>query len=312
MTQATSKSVLLPHALGYTRVDARALVPMPKPTIKLLVTDLDNTLYDWVGFFAKAFRAMVDEAVELLAVDRDELLDQLQAVHQRQRDSERPWSLAETPVACSRWPNREARIEALNEAFRAFNRVRKRELVLYPGVRNTLASIQAAGVPIVGHTEASTTNALFRVKRLNLASLLDRLYAADAGDDVTDPTVRLIAVPREIHKPDPRILLDICRAYAVAPEQALYVGDSVSRDIGMAKQIGMHAAWAAYGTRHDPADWQTLTRVTHWTDEDVARAAAAQRAFGTAEPETTLERFEDLLAHYDFRGDRVDALTRSA
>jgi phosphoglycolate phosphatase len=285
---------------------------MSKPHIKLLVTDLDNTLYDWVGFFAKAFRAMVDEAVELLAVDRDELLDQIQAVHRRQHDSERPWSLAETPAACSRWPIREARLVALDRAFLAFNRVRKRELALYPGVRNTLARVRAAGVPIVGHTEASTANALFRVERLELASSLDRLYAADGGDEVINPVVQLIAVPREIHKPDPRILLDICRAYAVAPEHALYVGDSIARDIGMAKQIGMHAAWAAYGTRHEPADWQTLTRVTHWTNEDVARAAAAQRAFGDAEPETKLERFDDLLTQYFFSSAQADALTRSA
>ena len=48
---------------------------MPKPVIKLLVTDLDNTLYDWVGFFAKAFRAMVEVAVPILGVDREALLD---------------------------------------------------------------------------------------------------------------------------------------------------------------------------------------------------------------------------------------------
>lgn len=289
---------------------------MPRPVIKLLVTDLDNTLYDWVGFFAKAFRAMVDEAVGLLAIDRDELLDQLQAVHRRRHDSERPFSLAETSAALAKWPTHEARKRGLDKAFHAFNRVRKQELALYPGVRDTLARIQAAGVPIVGHTEAAANNAAFRIESLALGQLLDQLYAADSGEDDVASSVPLTAVPRDVHKPDPRILLDICRDYAVVPADALYVGDSIARDVGMAKQIGMHAAWAAYGTRHAAEDWATLTRVTHWTEADVKRAEAAQRAFGDAQPEIALERFDALLSHYEFRGEfrgeRPGPLTRSA
>lgn len=287
---------------------------MPRPVIKLLVTDLDNTLYDWVGFFAKAFRAMVNEAVGLLDIDRDELLDQLQAVHRRRHDSERPFSLAETPAALAKWPTPEARKRGLDAAFHAFNRVRKRELVLYPGVRDTLTRIQAAGVPIIGHTEAATISVAVRLKHLDLGALFDRLYAADGGDGPGEVAsdVPLTSVPRHIHKPDPRILLDICRDYDVAASDALYVGDSIARDIGMAQQIGMHAAWAAYGTRHAAEDWATLTRVTHWTQEDVKRAEAAQRAFGDASPDVTLEQFGQLLSHYDFCGEQPRSLTRFA
>jgi FMN phosphatase YigB (HAD superfamily) len=285
---------------------------MPKPLIKLLVTDLDNTLYDWVGFFAKAFRAMIDQAVGILGVDRNELLDQLRDVHRRHHDSERPWSLAETPAALVRWPEAEARRSGLNDAFHAFNRARKQHLQLYPGVAETLSRIRSTGVPVLGHTEASTVNALGRVSRLDLAQFLDRLYAADLGDEIDNPPVPVTPVRREIHKPDPRILSEICSNYAIEPCEALYVGDSIARDIGMARQIGMHAAWAAYGTRHAPEDWTTLTRVTHWTQEDVERAESAQRHFGHTKPEVTLERFSELLDHYHFQGAKVGSLTRSA
>lgn len=277
---------------------------MPKPVIKLLVTDLDNTLYDWVGFFAKAFRAMVEVAVPILGVDREALLDQLQAVHRRHHDSERPWSLAETEIARSKWPNEEERRLALDDAFHAFNSVRKQELRLYPGVTETLDRIRGTGVVIVGHTEASSLNASGRIERLGLEALFDRLYAADGGGSV--PNTKIIAVPRDIHKPDPRILQDICREFAIAPEHALYVGDSISRDIGMAKQVGMWAAWAAYGTRHAAEDWATLTRVTHWTDDDVARATAAQQRFGDSKPDFVLERFDELLECCEFVGQSTD------
>ena len=33
--------------------------------LKVLVCDLDNTLYDWVGFFVPALYAMVDETVRI-------------------------------------------------------------------------------------------------------------------------------------------------------------------------------------------------------------------------------------------------------
>jgi FMN phosphatase YigB (HAD superfamily) len=40
------------------------------PELKLLVTDLDNTLYDWVTFFAQSFDAMVAKLIEMTGIDR--------------------------------------------------------------------------------------------------------------------------------------------------------------------------------------------------------------------------------------------------
>lgn len=280
-------------------------VAMPS-RIELLITDLDNTLYDWVSFFAKAFSAMVAVAVDLLQVDRERLLDDLKRVHQRYHDSERAWSLAETDAAIQRWPDLSlaTRCTVLDPAFHAFNRVRKERLTLYPGVAETLTSMSRLRVPVVGHTEASAVNARARVERLGLTSLLTRLYATDSGETIRDSRLAIVPVPRDIHKPDPRILLEVCKEMGVPPERALYVGDSLSRDVGMARQIGMKAAWAAYGTRHDPEDWAMLVRVTHWTSEDVARAQRTQELFGESKPDVTLERFDELLEHFEFQSNR--------
>ena len=45
--------------------------------IRALITDLDNTLYDWVTFFALSFDAMVTELTRVLDVDRQSLLSRL-------------------------------------------------------------------------------------------------------------------------------------------------------------------------------------------------------------------------------------------
>jgi phosphoglycolate phosphatase len=43
---------------------------------KLLITDLDNTLYDWVSFYAQSFTAMLDELVVILGVPANVLIDE--------------------------------------------------------------------------------------------------------------------------------------------------------------------------------------------------------------------------------------------
>jgi hypothetical protein len=69
---------------------------MSRPLISLVITDLDNTVYDWLTAFVPAFYAMVREAAPLIGVDEEELLDELQAVHRKHGDSEHPFALLET------------------------------------------------------------------------------------------------------------------------------------------------------------------------------------------------------------------------
>lgn len=288
-------------------------MPTSKPRIRLLVTDLDNTLYDWVSYFATAFDAMVAVATHLLDVPEEALLDDLREVHQRHRNSEQPFALLDTRVVRERFPGlgRLERAQVLGPALTAFDRVREQTLKLYPGVADAIRAVRAAGAAVVGHTEASATNALFRLDSLGIAPLLERLYAVeDSGEghpdpaqcsalDRSHPPVRLLG-PDE-RKPDVRVLLEICRDHSVLPAETLYIGDSVPRDIGMAKDAGAWAAWAKYGTAFDAALWNRLVRVTHWSAEDVARAERARQQYGTTRPDVVLERgFYEIINQFEF------------
>jgi phosphoglycolate phosphatase len=272
-----------------------------KPTVSLVVTDLDNTLYDWVTSFAAAFTQMVDVAAPILDVSREQLLDELQAVHRRFHNSEQPFALLETEIAQQRMGGltREEQVSRLNDAFHAFNSTRKRTLSLYPGVFDTLRELNALGIAIVAHTEAMVTNAQFRLSKLGLAPLIRRLYALEhAGgphpmparleplNDVAE--VRLLK--QDERKPDPRVLFEICHDLQTPPDRTVYVGDSIPRDIGMAKAAGIWAAWAEYGTRYERRDWEVVVRVTHWTDDDFHRAQLASQRFGKIDPDVVLAR----------------------
>src|SRR5579875_3155338 len=75
------------------------------PLIRLFITDLDNTLYDWLSFFVPSLYAMVDAAVPLLGVDREQLLDELKEVHQKHGSSEHPFALLETRAVLALYPD---------------------------------------------------------------------------------------------------------------------------------------------------------------------------------------------------------------
>jgi len=96
-------------------------------SIKLVVCDLDNTLYDWVGYFVPALYALVERAANILDVKQDVLLEDLKKVHQKHHDSEHPFALIETDIVQSRFKNfdRKQLFETFDEAFYAFNSIRK-------------------------------------------------------------------------------------------------------------------------------------------------------------------------------------------
>jgi FMN phosphatase YigB (HAD superfamily) len=279
-----------------------------RPRVSLLITDLDNTVYDWLSAFVPAFYAMVEIAAPLIGIEVDHLLDELQVVHRSHSDSEHPFALLETRSVQRNFRGRseEELLSYLDPAFHAFNKVRKEHLKLYDGVYDTLEELFSKRVPIVAYTDARVINCLFRLERLGVKQFFSRLYAPAHvrreldSDVLTDGFVRLLAAADK--KPNPQTLLDICAEFGAAPGATVYVGDSLVRDIYMANAAGVHSAWAKFGTMYDKALWPKLVRVTHWTDADVEREKVLRDEAGTVVPECVMERFSDLNAHFDFEG----------
>jgi phosphoglycolate phosphatase len=278
-------------------------------SIRLVITDLDNTLYDWFGAFVPAFYAMVEEACRLTGVGEDELLNDLQSVHRRHGNSEHPFALLETRAMLNRFPSdSEKELRArLDPAFHVFNRERKSNLRLYDGVREVLDELSRLKVPVVGYTDARAVNGLFRLRKLGIQSLLAGLYAPDvvvAADDARDIDEKFVHVlPSSDRKPNPQTLRDIYSEYAVAPTEALYIGDSLVRDIYMAKAAGVNAAWAKFGTLYDKSLWPKLVRVTHWTPTDVEREQVLRKESEGIQPDCVLETFSDIFRYYEFTRD---------
>src|SRR6266545_5311120 len=249
--------------------------------VRLVITDLDNTLYDWYVSFIPAFYAMVDEAAEIIGVEKEKLLDELKLVHVRYHNTEQPFSILEIPSLERKFPNASTleRHNVLSAAFGKFSEMRKANLRLFPGVRETLNEIRERGCLVVGYTEAVVENSLYRLRLLDLVKLFHQLYVpASRSPHHPDPARPLLhkgypgfvkLLPRGHRKPDPAVLENICKRFNLDVANTLYVGDSMTRDISMAVMAGTHSALAAYGGSCPPHLWEQLVRITHWTTQDV-------------------------------------------
>lgn len=274
--------------------------------MKLLITDLDNTLYDWVTFYSQSFQAMVDQLANQINTPLEDILAEYKSIHQKFGNSEKPFATLELPSVISYYGTNDKNElkELLSNVLKAFNVKRNETLRLYPGVAETLKKLSDSGVTIVGHTEALEFNSLHRLDKLGIQKHFKHLYTLEDKFnthpdpksakviDVTEDFV--IRLPSSESKPNPKLLEHICRKEGIDVEEALYVGDSLTKDISMAKEIGMKSAWANYGRKFDPKCWDLLVKITHWTNDDVVREEELKKAYSNVKPDYTIESFSEI------------------
>jgi len=282
------------------------------PTIRLVITDLDNTLYDWVRWYARAVVSMTERAAAIMGCASEPLYDELRDAYASRGSVEEPRALLDLPLVLGHFGDRAAAGDALEPALRAFAQPPADTLRTYDGVRTGLRQLADLGVPVVGHTEANAPNAMQRLRQLALERRMSILFTSPSQRGRTDergampqpiapaPEFVLRQLKPPLSKPNPATVLTICRQLDISPSEVLYVGDSLDRDIAMARGAGVWAAWARYGTQHDPDDWARLVSITHWTPAEVARAERAVPS-GEHPPHVTLESgFAEIFESFAF------------
>ena len=264
---------------------------------QLVVTDLDNTVWDWFHMWYQSFSAMLQTLETLTGLPSAVLEQEMRRVHQSVGTTEYTFVLDEMPslikLARPRLPSQTYRAAL---AVRA--EARRRETVLYPGVVDTLKTFKGREVPVLAFTESNAYWTEWRIRKTGLDGLLTVLYSApDQGfpDGLDRGELRRNApaeyglkhtmhrtTPLGYLKPDPQILDVMMRDCAVAPQDVLYVGDSLMKDVAMANSLGVNSALALYGIATEKQGYELLRRVTHWSDADVTR----ERTIAQADPPT--------------------------
>ncbi len=285
----------------------------PRPRISLVITDLDNTLWDWVAVWHAGFAPMLERIVEISGLPRDLLERDIQSVFRRHGTSEYSGLIEEIDCLREKHPSG-ALVQIYHDAIMAYREGRAEALRLYPGVLPALQKLANLGCPVVAYTESMGFYTTMRIKKLGLDGLIRAVYSpADHGrpagnqrtheDDWYElgSTVHRTTASGEL-KPNPHILRSIIETegQGTPPCEALYIGDSPHKDVRMAQTVGAVDVLAQYGQAHDTAAYELLRRVTHWTDEDVRREREIL-ASGDVQATYVLDSgFDQLLERFEF------------
>jgi phosphoglycolate phosphatase len=283
----------------------------------VLVTDMDNTLFDWLGMWQAAFGAMLEHLMADSGVPRATLEADFFAIHQRHGTTEYAFAIQELPSLRARHaPDAEDLPGRYAAAIDAYRVMRRRTLALYPGVRETLRAVRAAGALVIAYTESRAYYADYRVRTLELDGALDYLYSLPdhaLPEGVTASQIRRYppehyrlrsTVARHTRegtwKPDASVLRDILSDVGAEPAAAVYVGDSLIKDVTMAQAAGVLDVFARYGDVRSRPGYDLLRRVTHWSPAMLARSEGIREA--DVRPTHVLgDGFAELLDHVEFR-----------
>lgn len=285
------------------------------PRISLLITDLDNTLYDWVGIWYSAFSAFLEYLVEASGISQSTLEAEIRAIHQTRGTTEYSYLLDEIPSLRELHPGEDI-ATIYSEGVRRYREARRKSLFLYAGVEPTLAHLKARNVRVVAYTESLAYYSSIRLKKLGLDGVIDFLYSPEDNEfpeGVSSETLRSEPnveyqlmrtvhrhTPKGVFKPDPTVLDSILSDLGGRKQGTAYVGDNLMKDVAMAQKVGLSDVWAQYGSAQGREEYSLLRRVSHWSEDDVERE---RRILGKTSvvPTHTLDKgFNQLLDFFEF------------
>lgn len=261
---------------------------MRKPRKTVIVSDLDNTLFDWFEIWYGGFRAMLTALVKALSVPEELLLPEIKEIHEQHGTSEYPFVPEELPLFRKKYGGSKfaAKCESIR---REFLQGRAKAMHLYPAVRETLVFAKKRGCLLVAYTESMGFYSNYRLRKLGLDELLDFVYSppdhklpAISSAELelyTKHNTQLQSTiarhtPGGELKPNPTVLRQIVSDLHAELSDCVYVGDDLMKDITMAKDAGITDAWAKYGVASNRPEYDLLRKVTHWPQTSVIRQQA--------------------------------------
>lgn len=282
--------------------------------VKLLITDLDDTLWDWLEMWHKSFAPYFERIKIECGIDNVDLAQAFKELHQTYGTTEMSFAYREIPIIEPKnYHLFQNGTEDKKSILHEYYSNKKNNLKLYNGVFDTLNYIKSKGVKIVAFTESYVFFTKYRIKHLGLDGIIDCIYSPMGSDlplsvyrhyetDYWDPHITKIRpLANDVRKPDPEILDQIVSDFGADKETTIYIGDKLDRDVFMAQQAGITSVYAKYGHRSASDEYDMLVSVTHWTDEDVDRERAFKnKCLNLVEPDYSIDKFSDILNIFNY------------
>ncbi len=198
-----------------------------------VMIDLDGTMVDTLGDFAKAIDGMLQD-LKLPALDASHIEHMVGKGSEHLLHSVLTHVLTEAGDSAVAAKVKQLMPEAWERYQWHYERVNGQFSTLYPGVAEGLAALAKAGYPMACLTNKPTAFAHELLKAKGLHGYFGHVFGGDAF---------------ERKKPDPMPLVKTCEALGTEPAKTLMVGDS-SNDASAARAAGCPVVLVTYGYNH--------------------------------------------------------------
>lgn len=297
-----------------------------KKPIELIVTDIDNTVFDWITYYVHAFETLIKTVSDIVGVSEDILMQESSVVFEAERSTEYPFLIQELPSVNKHFGNN---VEALlrdcvEPGRKAFLKEAAPFLKTYAGVIETLTALkqQKPELPIAALTDAPRYVAMWKLNKLGILNFFDAVYGLGDPRIPVNEVSKQIKVDQEIlvkhlqrsnfgfsgkvrtlpdeyEKPGVRgfktILMDFGFEELGTRERVLWIGDHPVKDIGLGHAMGVTTCFASYG---NSVAEDVKNRLVRFSSPTNARRNAylEKSAADTKEAEVhRLDTFADLL-----------------
>jgi FMN phosphatase YigB (HAD superfamily) len=292
----------------------------------LLVSDVDNTVFDWVGYYTRAITALFETVARITKLPVPQLATEARDVFSRHGSIEYPFLIQELP-SVEAWAKHDIdRLlrEVVEPGRKAFLAEAERGLVPYVDVPETLKKLREKfpRTPLVALTDAPRYVAMWKLNKLGLLDSFDAVYGLPDpriptstvhGRVKVDPEIllkhlqqsnfgfegKIRILPEEYEKPGTRGLKTVLMDFDLDENPAdrrrvVWVGDNLRKDVALGQKLGVRTVWARYGVVQDPELFKTLH--TFSPVENIHKNASIdQSVSGAPQPDVTLECFADIL-----------------
>jgi FMN phosphatase YigB (HAD superfamily) len=300
-----------------------------KNNIGLFVTDIDNTLFDWVSYYVNCFRGLLESVEKTIGVPYATIAAEAQAVFGEHGSIEYPFVVQEMPSVIAHYGSDIDKMlnECVAPARDAFLDLADNYLNPYESVADTLRELKTKfpDMPMVALTDAPRYVAMWKMNKLGLLEFFDSIYgladpkiptSEEHGRVKVDPDIllkhlqqsnfgfggKIRVLPEEYEKPGTKGLKMVLMDYDMDEDPALrkkvlWVGDNLRKDVGLGQRLGIKTGWASYGADVSKHMLDQLSAFSPLSSvhKNVNLPAGAE---GTPKPDVVLKSFKDVLSMF--------------
>lgn len=299
---------------------------MKSTKFQLLVTDIDNTLFDWVNYYVHSLEVLFACVSKITGAPLETLRAEAKEIFTAHASIEYPFLTQEMPSVIKFYGDDIDRMlsETVEPSRDAFKKEARKWLVPFEGVAASLKKVKERypHLSIIALTDAPRYVAMWKLNKLGILNYFDSVYGlpdprlptdAKLGRVKVSPKIllkhlqqsnfdfkgKIRILPDDYEKPGVKGLKTVLMDYEIDDTKekrnhVIWVGDNLRKDVKLGKALGVTTVWAEYGTRLDKKVMDALSAFS--PPLNIAKNAPVnQKEEDLPAADYTLKSFSELL-----------------